>query len=197
MLTRPDDSMGAFAMINRASALKLVLVAIALRGAAGCSQSSSSYARYIPAASKSEEALDVVMAGWQNGQGTGPFKLKSEPITIRVADSTRQPGQRLVCYQVLGEVSGEGPRTFVVHLKFENPRAEYDARYYLVGIDPLWVFRQEDYDAIAHWDACEADETAAGQHNHVHGEQPSGGASRSANVAGSNPTESDGRAVNE
>jgi hypothetical protein len=175
-------------MVNRTSPFKVVLAAAALHCAVGCNQASSGYARYIPSASKSEEAMELVMAAWKNGAPAGALKLKSEPITIQVADSTRRRGQRLVGYQVLGEVSGEGPRTFVVRLKLENPRAEYDARYYLVGVDPLWVFRQEDYDAVAHWDACEADESTAGRNNHVHGEQPSARASRPANVAGSNPT---------
>jgi hypothetical protein len=64
----------------------------------------------------------------------------------------------LIDYEMLGEVSGEGPRTFVVRLKLDNPVAKREVRYYLVGIDPLWVFRQEDYDALVHWDVCAKDE---------------------------------------
>ena len=116
--------------------------------------SSSGYERYVPSAARAQEALDLVLAAWKNGEPAGPLAFNSAAITIQVADSTRRPGQRLVDYELLGEVSGEGPRTFVVRLKLDNPSAEREVRYYLVGIDPLWVFRQDDYDALIHWDAC-------------------------------------------
>jgi hypothetical protein len=140
--------------------LRIALAALVLvvPAVVACSRpSSSGYERYVPDAAQAQEALDQVLAAWKSGESAGPLKSNSTPVTIQVADSTRRPGQRLVDYELLGEVSGEGPRTFVVRLKLDNPAAEREVRYYLVGIDPLWVFRQEDYDALVHWDACVAD----------------------------------------
>ena len=37
-------------------------------------------------------------------------------------------------------------------LKLSNPTAEKRERYVIVGIDPLWIFRQEDYDLLLHWE---------------------------------------------
>lgn len=130
-----------------------ILLLAALPLAAGCGQSNG-YERYVPAAELAADALEQVLAAWKAGETAGPLASRSAPITIQVADGTRRPGQRLVDYEVLGEISGEGPRTFMVRLKLENPKLEEKALYYLVGIDPLWVFRQEDYDAVVHWEAC-------------------------------------------
>lgn len=130
--------------------LTLVVSCLALPGCA----KSSGYERYVPAPALAAEALNQVLAAWQSGDASQSLASCSSPITIHVVDTTRQPGQRLADYEVLGEISGEGPRTFAVRLKFENPSLEEKALYYLVGIDPLWVFRQEDYDAVAHWDVC-------------------------------------------
>jgi hypothetical protein len=135
-----------------------MVAALVLPGVAACSRPSTGYERYVPEAAQAQEALEQVLAAWKKGEPVGPLKSNSSPITVQVADSTRRPGQRLVDYKVLGEVSGEGPRTFVVQLQLDNPAAQREVRYYLLGIDPLWVFRQEDYDAVAHWDACEAED---------------------------------------
>ena len=141
-------------MIRQSRSVGFALAILTLPCVSACSRSSSGYERYVPAAQAAQEALEQVLTAWKNGETLGPLKSKSSPITIQVADNKRLTGQRLVDYELLGEVSGEGPRTFVVRLKLEKPSAEEDVRYYLVGIDPLWVFRQEDYDALAHWDVC-------------------------------------------
>lgn len=144
-------------MIKRMSIV--VVAALGLSTVVGCRQPSpTGFERYIPDAAKAQEALDQVLSAWKKGEPIGPLTSNSTPITIEVADSTRRPGQRLIDYEVRGEVSGEGPRTFVVRLKLDNPAAEREVRYYLVGIDPLWVFRQEDYDSLVHWDVCSADD---------------------------------------
>lgn len=133
----------------------LVLVSVA-----GCNRSTG-YERYVPASALAEEALGLVLAAWKSGDDSAALRSTSSRVAIQVADSTRRPGQRLVAYQLLGEVSGEGPRSFRVRLKLENPSLEEEVLYYFVGIDPLWVFRQEDYDAVAHWDVCAREEEQA------------------------------------
>ena len=157
------SSFGKVAMSRKALMQKVLAIAAVLPCIVACNGSPRGYDRYVPNAAQAEEALAQVMAAWKEGQRAGPLTLESTQVTIQVADSRRKPGQRLVEYELLGEVSGEGPRTFVVRLKLDNPSEEVSVRYYLVGIDPLWVFRQEDYDAAAHWDACEDPSTTAGQ----------------------------------
>lgn len=136
--------------------LQIVIgLAMGLLSSVGCAASTvSGYDRYVPSAERAAAALRQVLDAWRDGETSAELAFREAPIKLQVADSTRRPGQRLVDYQLLGEVSGEGPRTFVVRLKLENPSDEQEVRYYLVGIDPLWIFRQEDFDAVAHWDAC-------------------------------------------
>ena len=50
------------------------------------------------------------------------------------------------------DASGGYEGTFTVKLECENPTGRRTARYVVVGIDPLWVFRQEDFDKMAHWE---------------------------------------------
>ncbi|HVW02959.1 MAG TPA: hypothetical protein VHB77_21545, partial [Planctomycetaceae bacterium] len=64
-------------------------------------------------------------------------------------------------YQILGEVPGDTPRCYAVRLKLTDPDAEERARFVVVGIDPLWVFRYEDFQLIAHWDHRMAEEEPA------------------------------------
>lgn len=136
----------------------LAAVTLTLPCVAACGRPSSGYERYVPTAAAARQALEQALTAWKDGQRPGPLKSNTSPITIQVSDARRRAGRKLIDYQLLGEISGEGPRTFIVRLKFEKPSVDEEVRYYLVGIDPLWIFRQEDYDAVAHWDVCREDD---------------------------------------
>ena len=160
-------------MIRTGWIVNLIAAALAGPCLAGCHRPSSGYERYVPSAARAEEALDAVLAAWRRGEPPGALQLKSAPIEVLTADSTRNSGRRLIGYELLGEVSGEGPRTFIVRLKLDNPSEELEVRYYLVGIDPLWVFQQRDYDAVIHWDACDDESPASGGATSVSASSPS------------------------
>ena len=87
---------------------------------------------------------------WKAGEPPGALP-GSRPV-IHITDGGRKAGQVLESYRILGETRGSAGRTFAVILKLDNPAEEIRARYIVVGIDPLWVFRQEDYDLLMHWD---------------------------------------------
>jgi hypothetical protein len=57
-----------------------------------------------------------------------------------------------VRYTILGEAPGDAPRCFAVRLHLEEPQEEQRVRFVLIGLDPLWVFRHEDYEMLAHWE---------------------------------------------
>jgi hypothetical protein len=121
----------------------------------GCGAGKDS-ARYTPPEQSARDALEAVLRSWQSGEPAG--MIETARPRVGVVDTHRRPGQRLARYEILGEVSAEGQRTFVVRLALEDPREEQKARYLVVGIDPLWVFRQEDYDMLIHWDCARPDE---------------------------------------
>lgn len=119
---------------------------------AGCGQRPD-YSKYIPAVDTAQAALETALAAWRSGQ-TAPLRLTDPDVAVEIIDAQRKPGQRLVGFEIQGEESAEGPRCFVVRLDLENPADTLQVRYYVLGLDPLWIFRQEDYDMVNHWD-CE------------------------------------------
>jgi hypothetical protein len=118
--------------------------------AAGCADPADPN-RYYPPDDRARPALEAALAAWQRGDPPGQVPGATNP-TVQMADTHRTPGQRLKAFAVLGVAPGNGPRVFTVRLTLENPDAELKARFVVVGIDPIWVFRQEDYDMLSHWD---------------------------------------------
>jgi hypothetical protein len=43
-------------------------------------------------------------------------------------------------------------RPFAVRLILGEPREIVATRYLVLGLDPLWVFRQEDFERMLHWE---------------------------------------------
>ncbi len=113
----------------------------------GCADKTRSYT---PSLSTAEQALKQGLEAWQAGQPAGEI-AGSQPL-IQVVDVGRKPGQTLSGYRILGETRGPSGRTFAVVLKLANPEEELKTQYIVVGIDPLWVFRQSDYELLSHWD---------------------------------------------
>ena len=121
--------------------------------ATGCRKDASPYT---PAPQTARASLEAALAAWQEGRPAGT--LSAGERTIEVVDTTRVQRPKLGSFKVLSEtsVSGQG-RCFVVRLGFANPSIDSPAeelreRYVVVGIDPIWVFRKEDYDMLAHWE---------------------------------------------
>jgi hypothetical protein len=116
---------------------------------AGCG-APRGYERYVPPSDAARRALQAALDAWRDGGG--PEALAARSPGVVVVDNQRRPGQALRGYEVLGELPGDGPRRFAVRLRLDDPPAEEKARFLVVGVDPLWVFRQEDYDMLAHWE---------------------------------------------
>ena len=123
-------------------------LAVLLPCMAGCGKS---YQKYIPASDTARQALDTALAAWKDGRKLG--RIEAFSPAVEVLDSRWLQGRTLRDYQILGEVHQDGPRCFTVQLLLDGPQQEEKVRYYVAGIEPLWVFRQEDYDMINHW-AC-------------------------------------------
>jgi hypothetical protein len=105
---------------------------------------------YVPSEDKARAALTMVLNAWQAGnQATSIPDAKPR---IEIADPQLKPGQTLSHFEILGEVPAEAPRCFLVHLELDNPSESRKVRYVVLGLDPLWVFRYEDYLMMTHWD---------------------------------------------
>ena len=119
----------------------------------GCN--SKSVSDYVPDQSAAQAALIKVLEAWKRGDPVGPIDGKP---AVQVGDSQRQPGQLLESYEILGETGADGGRRFAVQVTLANPRAEEKLDFIVLGIDPLWVMRREDYNIIGHWEHKMSDE---------------------------------------
>jgi hypothetical protein len=152
-------------MTISASRLKVCRAATLLAATAiccGCDREPDNLDRFVPAPELARAALEAVLADWKAGLPLGPIDRLA--VKVQITDNQRKPGQLLDDFEILGEVPGATARCFAVRLKLREPFAEEKVRYAVFGIDPLWVFRQEDLEMLGHWEhPMEPEESASSQ----------------------------------
>jgi hypothetical protein len=141
----PHKCLQPFLKICRAAVL-LAVAAICC----GCAREPDKLERFVPAPELAERALEAVLVDWK--AGLPPGRIDRLAVKVELNDKQRKPGQLLDDFEILGEVPGPTGRCFAVRLKLREPVAEEKVRYAVFGIDPLWVYRQEDLEMISHWE---------------------------------------------
>jgi hypothetical protein len=125
---------------------KSLLWVLSLAICAGCS--ARGYDRYIPSEDKARQALEATLNAWRDGKRPGA--IEGAPTAVQAVDTQWLAGQQLASYEIVGEESGEGPRVFSVKLTMKRPAGkQLSVRYLVVGKEPLWVYREDDYKAPA------------------------------------------------
>lgn len=104
----------------------------------------------IPDQAKGRRAIEAVMATWRAGHPAGIIEPTSP--RVQVVDTHRKPGQKLVDFQILSDSADSRVRTFNVRLTLAEPEERPVVRLLVVGIDPVLIFRQEDYELLMHWE---------------------------------------------
>jgi hypothetical protein len=111
---------------------------------AGCSKGPG-LADFIPDADRGKQALEKSLEAWKAGQPMSTITRSGDP-SITPLDSDWKEKKKLASYQILNEIpTTEGPKQFAARLTFQGEQKPVDAVYYVVGRDPLWVFRDADY----------------------------------------------------
>jgi hypothetical protein len=129
--------------MNFRIALMLVLT-LALAGCGGTSSSS-----YVPKGNDAQDALKLALDAWKNGQPADPAGKLPSGATVRAIDGDWAAGQKLAGYEILQELPAgaeAGPRKVKVKLTYQGGSEPVEATYFIVGIDPLQVFRDKDYE---------------------------------------------------
>jgi hypothetical protein len=98
--------------------------------------------RYIPSDDAARRALETVLTNLQRGQS--PDEGTTAPV-IHLVDSRWKPGEQLAKYEITKEESVEGHTMFSVLLVLKGGKREKLVRYVVVGRDPLYVYREEDF----------------------------------------------------
>jgi hypothetical protein len=116
----------------------------------GCSRPGQRAEDFVPPEDAARSALDAYLRAWSQGNTDATVPGTSPPV--QVADELRSKGRTLTGYAILGPAPADAPRCFAVRLTLGNPAEEVRERYVVVGLDPVWVWRYDDYVMITHWE---------------------------------------------
>lgn len=108
----------------------------------GCGRADRSELDILPSTDKARDALETSLAAWKNG--TKMADVKGDTVGIQVSDRMWMKGKKLAAYEILAAEDTPGPRWFSVKLTMVGAQPQ-TVRYAVLGIDPLWVYREEDY----------------------------------------------------
>ena len=114
---------------------------------AGCGHKGGTFDNYAPKAQAARAALAAALTAWQNG--AEPGRIEAASPAVQAVDFQWQAGQKLQSYEILEELQGDGPKRFSVKLTLDGSGAAQEVRYVVLGREPLWVYREEDYAKVS------------------------------------------------
>ena len=138
-----SENRGALCQIHMRTALAAFVVT-ALLMLIGCGGGNAPI-RYEPLPGTARNAIDSALKTWKSGTAFGPIDGKPG---INVFDARWQSGKKLESYEILEKVSGSEHPQFKVRLKITSSAEEVN-EFLVVGIDPLLVFRDQDYRKVS------------------------------------------------
>lgn len=118
---------------------KIVSCALMLVSVAGCG--GNSIESYKPKSASARQAIEKSLDAWKSGKSLATI---SGSPAIDTFDARWRSGAKLEEFTILEEVPNEEHPQFKVRVKLAN-KSEETNEYIVVGIDPLLVFRKEDY----------------------------------------------------
>jgi hypothetical protein len=99
--------------------------------------------KFVPATATARSTLETALNAWQ--KGGKPGRVAEGPPVVQVLDVKWSNGHKLARYEILEQLPGDGPPWFSVKLTMQSPPGEQVVKYVVIGKDPLWVYREEDY----------------------------------------------------
>jgi hypothetical protein len=126
---------------NRARTASLSLSALILLAAAGCGNGVST----APSKEIARSALETALKSWKEGGMPGELPGTGNP-KVEVHDTHWSQGDALESFEILGEDEAAGEKRFSVRLSLSKPKQTDEVQYHVLGLDPVMVFRDEDYE---------------------------------------------------
>jgi hypothetical protein len=105
---------------------------------------------FMPSWVEARQSLEAALTAWRDSPSPLPSTLSTR--SVQFVDKRRRPNQRLLAYEILGQLDIENARQFTVRLTLEGEESPQLVKYNIVGRDPVWVFRLEDYEMFSHWE---------------------------------------------
>jgi hypothetical protein len=111
--------------------------------ACGCGKTESDYQ---PSPTAAHDALTAGLTAWKEGKAPADLASAPGPPVVRFADYQWTAKKRLANFRLLDETPTlEGStQKFRVELELAGEKPQ-TTEYYVVGIDPLWIMRDRDY----------------------------------------------------
>jgi hypothetical protein len=105
---------------------------------------------FVPSWEEARQSLESSLAAWRDAPSPDPslFAIRG----VQFADSTCKPDQRLSSFQILAQTDIENARQFTVRLNLEGEETPILVKYYVVGREPVWVVRLDDFEKSMHWE---------------------------------------------
>ncbi len=116
---------------------------------AGCGQEN---ARFTPSADVAKSSLETALSAWRDGKPCGPVEATPP---VHVVDSVWQAGARVESFSIGDEEDlGDGTKQFLVKLSIKEAKGarESEVRYVVHGLEPIYVFREDDYKRFLNMD---------------------------------------------
>jgi hypothetical protein len=104
---------------------------------------------FVPSWAEARQALESALSAWRDAPA--PLPATFEIRGVQFAEKRRKPDQRLLSFQILGQTEIENARQFTVRLTLEGEESPELVKYNVLGRDPVWVFRLDDYEKLSHW----------------------------------------------
>lgn len=134
--------MNQFAIFHRTLITRRAVLscsAFVLLIAAGCGNGHSTP----PPEALSRTALEGALKAWRDGGKPGT--LTGTDPEVQVFDTPWSQGERLGSYEILSEDATNAERRFNVRLSLATPNRVEEVQYYVIGQQPVMVFRDQDY----------------------------------------------------
>jgi hypothetical protein len=104
---------------------------------------SKSVDSYKPSKESARQAIETALSTWKAGTKHG--SITDVKPNLDVFDARWHAGAKLESFEIIEEIPGKQQPHFKVKLKLAGKPEEL-TEYLVVGIDPLLIFRQADYD---------------------------------------------------
>jgi hypothetical protein len=105
---------------------------------------------FVPSWAEARHALELSLSTWRDA--TSPLPVSFDIPAVQFVDQLRKPNQRLLSFQILRQTEIENARQFTVKLNLEGDETPQLVKYNVLGRQPVWVFRLENYEMTAHWE---------------------------------------------
>jgi hypothetical protein len=110
---------------------------------AGCNKQAT-VESFTPKGDVAKDALTAGLTAWQNGRPK-PGLIENTKPAVQIIDPAWEAGSKLKSFEIGPAAAGDSPRKFPVKLFFEGAAAPEEITFYVVGKDPLWVMREQEY----------------------------------------------------